>query len=82
VRAQDADAPTFRARIAASSENLLGQSEQIGLREISENERTSYFGTFSFVPKGSQRFEIEVRPGKSLEVFTPRFEERLLKTRR
>lgn len=53
---------TIAAQITASSRNLAGVRRQIDLKEVRENERVSYVGSYEFLPKEAIEIEITATP--------------------
>ncbi len=53
---------TIAAQVTASSRNLAGVRRQIDLKEVRENERVSYVGSYEFLPKEVIDFEITAKP--------------------
>lgn len=67
---------TVPARVTAVKDNLLGQTEPIDMREIRQNGRVSYLGTFGFAPLRNFRFTLTVQPEGRSEPLTLEFEDR------
>ncbi len=65
-----------RAEVSATQRNLLGQTEAIEMREIEQNGRVSYLGTFEFAPLRNFSFSITARPADGGEPMTIEFEDR------
>lgn len=76
-RRADGGQVTVPALVAASKTNLLGQSVPIEMREIRENERVSYLGSFEFAPMRNLRFELSVQPAGSKPLLL-RFEDQFV----
>ena len=53
---------TIAAEVTASSRNLTGVRRQIDLKEVRENERVSYVGSYEFLPKEVIDFQITAKP--------------------
>lgn len=70
-----------RAEVSATQDNLLGQAEVIEMREVEQNGRVSYLGTFDFSPLRNFSFTITARPIGGGEPMTVEFEDRLLRER-
>lgn len=69
---------TVPATVTASKDNLLGQNEEIAMREVRENGRVSYLGSFGFAPLRNLRFTITARPAGSSDTLRIEFEDRFL----
>ncbi|MBA3595892.1 MAG: DUF4426 domain-containing protein [Methylibium sp.] len=67
-----------RAEVSATQRNLLGQTEAIEMREIEQNGRVSYLGTFGLAPLRNFSFTITARPVGGGEPMTIEFEDRLI----
>lgn len=50
------------AEVTAFSRNLAGVRQEIGMKEVRENERVSYVGSYQFLPKEVLDFEITAKP--------------------
>ncbi|MBA3625829.1 MAG: DUF4426 domain-containing protein [Methylibium sp.] len=75
---RDGRQATVPATVTASKDNLLGQTEEIAMREVRENGRVSYFGTFGFAPLRNFRFTITAQPAGSSETLRIEFEDRFV----
>lgn len=71
----------LRAQVQAYATNLAGVRHQIELEEIEVNNRVSYTGTFSFLPREVVDFDISAQPEGSGETINMKFRERIWKTR-
>ena len=69
---------TVPAEITAVTINLLGQTEPIPMREVTENDHVSYLGSFGFQPLRNLRFVINAKPLGSIEPFALEFEDRFV----
>lgn len=67
---------TVPAKVSATKDNLLGQVEEIEMREVLDNGRVSYVGTFGFAPLRNLHFTITARPAGSRETLRLQFEDR------
>lgn len=56
---------TLPAKVAASTRNLAGVRSDIDMREVRENDRVSYLGTYEFAPREVLDFKIEAWPAGS-----------------
>ena len=59
---------TVPAEVSATARSLAGVRQEIGLREVRENGRVSYLGSYDVLPREVVDFEVEARPlqaGKS-----------------
>jgi hypothetical protein len=50
------------AEVTASSRSRAGVRQEIAMREVRENDRVSYIGTYEFLPSEEVDLEIEARP--------------------
>lgn len=62
LSAKAGDQATLPAQVSASTRNLAGVRHDIEMREVRENDRVSYIGSYSFVPREVLDFEITARP--------------------
>jgi hypothetical protein len=53
---------TVPAEVTASIRNLAGVRQSVDMREVRENERVSYIGTYEFLPREVVDVEIQARP--------------------
>lgn len=60
-RSGAADTPVAAA-VTASMQNLAGVRQNISLREVNENGRVSYLGTYEFLPREVIDFEVTALP--------------------
>ena len=60
------------ARITATAKNLIGQSRQVPLREVREEDAIYYIGDFLVGHREQLNFELEVQPSGSDEKYVAR----------
>ena len=70
---------TLLAKVSAFTRNLAGVRTDIDLREVKENDRVSYMGTYEFAPREVLDFRIEARPAgiQMKEPLTLEYRERM-----
>lgn len=54
--------PTLPAQVSASSINMAGVRNVIEMREVRENDRVSYMGSYAFAPREVLDFEVTALP--------------------
>jgi len=74
---------TVAADVTAMSRNLAGVRRTIDLKEVRENDRVSYVGSYEFLPKEVLDFEITAKPLGPQEArpLTLSYQERMWQTR-
>lgn len=70
---------TLLGKVSASTRNLAGVQNDIEMREVRENDRISYIGTYPFAPREVLDFEVTARPegAGDAEPLTLRYRERM-----
>lgn len=70
---------TFPAQVSASTRSLAGVRQEIEMREVRENDRVSYVGSYQFAPREVLDFEIRAVPTASdrQSPLTLRYRERM-----
>lgn len=58
------------ARITATAKNMIGQSQQVPLREVREGDAVYYIGDFLVGNREQLNFKLEVQPSGSDEKYT------------
>ncbi len=74
----DGDESSVRARIQASSQSLIGQRQNIALRETGNADAISYIGEFRIRGEETLRFELVVQPDGQARPIPVRFQQHLV----